>query len=264
MDLHLRDKAAVVTGSSRGIGRGIARALLREGARVALTGRNNDDLQRTASELIAEFGAGQVLALACDLARDEGREALAGFVAEAFGRLDVLVCNVGSGRSVPVLDEDEAEWRRMLEINLLTAAGSLKALRPLLEEGARRSRDRGGAAVVFVSSICGHEVLGCPAAYAAAKAALDAYARNVARPLGRLGVRVNLVAPGNVLFPGSIWERKLAEDEAAVRRMLDREVPLNRLGSLEEVADVVAFLASPRAAFVSGAEWVVDGGQVRS
>ena len=117
---------------------------------------------------------------------------------------------------------------------------------------------------VCISSICGLEALGCPVPYAAAKAALESYVRNAAWPLGQRGVRINSVAPGNILFPGSTWERKLAINAAGVNAMLQREVALHSLGRPEDVARLVAYLASPAASFITCATYVVDGGQTRS
>ena len=177
-------------------------------------------------------------------------------IAKKFGRLDILICNVGSGRSLPAIEETAAEWERMLRLNLYSAALMVRAAASLLE--------RGGGSVVCISSICGLEALGCPLAYAAAKAALNSYVRGAARPLAKRAIRINAVAPGNVIFPGSIWEQKLSEAPAQVEEMLNREVSLARLGSAEEISACVAFLASSRASFMTGEVVVVDGGQVRS
>ncbi|MBU2547605.1 MAG: SDR family oxidoreductase [Proteobacteria bacterium] len=262
MNLELDGRIALVTGSSRGIGRAIAEGLLREGARVYLTGRDENVLTDVANELSGTYGSDRVGRFVGDLGRLDVLSRLAETIESEAGRLDVLVCNIGSGRSVPPLEEDEDEWLRMLDINLLSAAACVRALLPLLEKGAGSGRDC--ASLTFVSSICGEEALGCPVAYSAAKSALISYAKNIARTLAGRGVRVNAVSPGNVIFPGSTWEDKLARDREAVQAMLERDVPLKRLGTAAEVADVVVFLSSKRAAFVTGADWIVDGGQTRT
>jgi 3-oxoacyl-[acyl-carrier protein] reductase len=184
-------------------------------------------------------------------------ERLVAAVQARFGRLDVLVANAGSGASVAPGRETPEEWRRVIELNLFTATNLIGAARPLL------ARD-GGGAVVCISSICGREALGAPVTYSAAKAALDATVNGLSRPFAAEGVRINGVAPGNILFPGGTWDRKLAENAEAVAAMLARDVPQGGLGRPEDVANAVTFLASPRAAFITGAVLVVDGGQTRT
>jgi 3-oxoacyl-[acyl-carrier protein] reductase len=177
--------------------------------------------------------------------------------ATALGGLDVLVCNVGGGRSVTPGSESPEEWHRMFGLNLWSATNTVEAAKDAL------IASRG--VVVCVSSICGLEVIpGAPVTYSAAKAALHAYIRGVARPFGRFGVRINAVAPGNILFDGSVWAGKLADDKHAVEKMLLRDVSLGSLGSPEDVANLVTFLASPRSAFATGQIWTLDGGQSRS
>jgi 3-oxoacyl-[acyl-carrier protein] reductase len=148
--------------------------------------------------------------------------------------------------------ETAHEWRRVLDINLFAAIHAIEAVRDLMAFGG---------AIVCVSSIAGRRALGAPATYAAAKAALESLVVNLARPLAARGVRIAAVAAGNVLFPGSIWEGKLAEDRAAVEAILARDVPLGRLGTPEEIAAAVTFLTSPKASFITGAVLVADGGQ---
>jgi len=249
MQLDLSGKAVLVTASSSGIGRAIASAFLAEGSRVAINGRDEAALNQAAGELAATAVAPG------DASTHDGAAAIVRHTREALGGLDVLVCNAGSGRSVIPGAEFAAEWQRVFQQNLWTATNVIEAARPML------AKSRG--AIICISSICGSEVVpGAPITYSAAKAALNAYVRGIARPLGREGVRINAVAPGNIMFDGSVWARKRAEDAAGVQEMLDRDVALGRFGTLEDVVNVVLFLASARAAFATGAVWTIDGGQV--
>lgn len=237
------------SGSTAGIGLGIARAFKVEGYQVAVNGRDPDRVNSVAAEL----GALPVLA---DVSTPQGCQAVAEVLAAEWKKLDVLVCNVGSGRSVPPGQETAEEWQRMLALNLLSATNLVEACLPLFPEN--------GGAIVCISSICGIETLGAPVAYSAAKAALNAFVSGSARPLARRGIRINAVAPGNILFPGGRWETLIQEDRTAVEAMLQRDVAMQRFGTPEEIAHAVLFLASDAASFITGTVLVVDGGQVRS
>lgn len=251
MDTELAGKTALVTGSSRGLGKVIVQALHREGCNVVLNGRD----QATLDHSVNEMGA-RTSAFAADVTQPESCQALVTAAEKYYGKIDILICNVGSGTSVPPGQETLAEWRRIFDLTLASATNMVEA--------AAESLAHTRGVIVCISSICGIEALGAPVTYSAAKAALNAYVRGIARPLGRRGVRINAIAPGNLIFEGSVWQRKLAENAAAVEEMLQREVVLQRLGRPEEIADFVVFLASPRSAFATGAVFVVDGGQIRS
>jgi NAD(P)-dependent dehydrogenase (short-subunit alcohol dehydrogenase family) len=222
-----------------------------EGCRVAINGRNYNDLAATSASLP------DTVAVVGDVTRPEEAQRIVAEATAALGRLDILVCNVGGGRSVPPGHETPEEWQRVFALNLWSTINTIEA--------AREELAASKGAVVCVSSICGLEVIpGAPVTYSAAKAALHAYVRGIARPLGKVGVRINALAVGNVLFDGSVWFRKLAEDEVAVQTMLEKDVALARLGAPDEIARLVAYLSSHCASFATGSIWTIDGGQVRS
>jgi 3-oxoacyl-[acyl-carrier protein] reductase len=251
MELELSGKTALVTGSSRGIGRAIADILCAEGCRVAVNGRNAEELNACAREIRAD------LAIIGDVSDAVEARRVVDDAVFALGGLDILVCNVGSGRSVSPGDETYDEWQRVFALNLWSTTNSVEAAREAL------AASRG--VIVCVSSICGLEVVpGAPVTYSAAKAALHAYVRGISRTLGTMGVRINAVAPGNILFDGSVWSRKMNEDPSAVKNMLQRDVALARLGTPRDVAELTAYLASSRASFATGGVWTLDGGQVHS
>jgi NAD(P)-dependent dehydrogenase (short-subunit alcohol dehydrogenase family) len=250
MDLNLTGKTALVTGASRGIGFAIATALHREGCCVALNARQLNPLERASSQLPG------ALPIPGDVSSFPEAQRVVADVIAAWGRLDILVCNVGSGRSVPPGAETPEEWQRVFALNLWSTTNMVEA--------AREALALTQGAIVCISSICGLEVIpGAPVTYSAAKAALNAYVRGMARPLGQRGVRINAIAPGNILFDGSVWFRKLQDNPEAVQAMLRSDVALGRLGTPEDIADLVCYLASPLSSFATGAVYPLDGGQVR-
>ena len=255
MDLGLRNKRVLVTGSSSGLGFGIAEGFLAETARVILTGRNATTLSASTRKLKATYGDDRVLSVRGDLQRASTLDRLLQTVEAEWQAIDILVLNLGSGRSVLRLEATEAEWSRVLTLNLTSGMEMLRRAAPLLAKGEAPS-------VVVIGSIAGLEALGAPIAYGAAKAALTHATKAAARILAP-GIRVNMVAPGNIVFKGGTWERKLKEDGKTVRDMLQREVPLRRLGTVEEIVAPVLFLASPLASFITGTVLVADGGQCR-
>jgi len=250
VQLSLQGKSVIVTGSTRGIGRVIGDAFLAEGSQVAFNGRNSCDIER----LVASRPDGKAIAIRGDVSQPDQASKVIKQTLDTFGQLDILVCNVGSGSSVPPGAETHAEWLRVFEQNLWSATNMV--------ESSREALAKTQGAIVCISSICGQEVIcGAPVTYSAAKAALNAYVRGIARPLGKDGIRINAIAPGNILFDGSVWQRKFNEDPFAVEQMLYRDVALAKLGTPKDVANLALWLASSAASFCTGSVFVADGGQ---
>ena len=195
--------------------------------------------------------------IAGDLTEAQSAEAAITECLQRFGRIDHLIANLGSGRGMPGWDQSEAEWRRLFEVNFFASIRLTQAALPHLLANAN------GGSILYISSIVALESTAAPLPYSAAKAALVNYSKNLARQLGHTGVRVNCIAPGNIAVPGGTWQRRLDEDPAGLQALLDAEVPQRRLGGVADIASLAAYLCSGRAEFVTGACFVVDGGQTR-
>ena len=256
MDLGLTDKVAIVTGSSRGLGLASAKALAAEGARVMLTARGAEQLARAADEVVALSSADAVRTTATDLATAAGVERAVAATVDAFGRLDILVNNVGLGRGAGLLDTNDAEWAEAFDQTLYPSIRASRLAVPQM-------RKKGGGVIIFITSIWGRES-GGRMTYNAVKAAETSLAKSLAQQLARDNIRVVSVAPGSILFPGGSWHKRQQADPAGIDEFVRRDLPFGRFGRAEEVGDVVAFLASPRARWVSGASIVVDGCQSKS
>ncbi len=253
MDLQLEDKVAIVAGSSRGIGRGIASRLVEEGASVVFSARGAADLDAAVG---AATGPGAAAGVVADVATPGGAATVVQAAIERFGGLDIVVCSAGGSgaKEFDALDADDLD--SVLHKNLFPALYMSRAALPAL-------RERGGGVIALIASIWGREAGGDPS-YNVAKAAEISLAKAMAVDLAKDEIRVFSVAPGSTLFPGGSWERRLHDDPEGMRDFVRRELPWGRLGTVDEVADVVSFLVSPRASWVVGACVTVDGGQSRS
>ena len=258
MDLDLDGKVAVVTGSSRGIGRAIALSLAAEGCRVVLSARGRADLDAAVAQVRTRARPGaedNARGLVGDLSTPAGAAAVVDAAVDGYGRLDIVVNNVGGSGARDLAGADAADFRAILDRNLFPALMVSRAAQPHLEVQ--------GGVIVMITSIYGREAGGGPS-YNAAKAAEISLAKAMARELAARKIRVLSIAPGSVLFPGGGWERQQHADPEGIAAFVARDIPWGRFGRVEEIADVVTFACSPRASWITGACIPVDGGQSRA
>lgn len=244
MNLGLDGKACLVAGASRGIGRAIAQALKGEGARVCGVARGEADL----ATLEVDHR------IVADMSTAEGATAAVDGTVAAFGTLDIVVGVVGKSFARAAEAMDDADFAKSLDTNLWSAARVAQRAVPHMKHGG---------SITLITSIWGREAGGAPG-YNVAKAGVIALAKALARDYAKQNIRVNSVAPGSILFEGGGWDRRQKADPDGIAQMVARELPFGRFGTPEEVANVVTFVASPRASWIAGACIVVDGGQSRA
>lgn len=250
MDLQLTGKKVLITGGSKGIGKAIAKAFIEEGAHVGIVARDEGALQSTKEEL------GHIKTFVADLTDERKRlQVFEQFIRE-FGTIDILINNVGgSNGESTTYDTDIKYFEEALNLNFLSAVHLSK-----LAIHEMKKKQQG--AIINISSIYGRESGGKPT-YNASKAALISFTKSLADEAISYGVRVNGVAPGSILHPTGNWQKRIEENPEKMKQFVEQEIPAGRFGKVEEVANVVVFLASEKASWVVGATLNVDGGQSR-
>jgi len=251
MDLKLKGKNALVTGSSRGIGNAIAKLLHEEGCNVTLNGRNEQSL----SEFSSSFEK-NIHSCVADVTVPNDCKHLIEKTIEHWGSIDILVCNVGNGTSVKPGNEDFKEWEKVFLNNFFSAVNVIDA--------ATLDLSKAPKSIICISSIAGIESIGAPVTYSVAKSAINSYVKNISKYLAKSGIRINAVLPGNIMSETSVWKKKLSENPVEVENMLKNEVAMEKFGTPEDVANLTIFLCSQRSSFVTGSMFVIDGGQTKS
>ena len=253
MDLGLKAKVALVTGGSRGIGRAIATTLAEEGADVAICARGAAGLDAALAEL-RQHGV-RVFGQVADMTEPSAVQRFIDDAVAALGRVDILINNVGGSKGHGLIDSTDDEWLGTFDLNLFHAVRASRA-------AVSYMRQQGGGSIVTISSISGYR--SAPGSqYGSAKAAEIFLSGAMALELGASNIRVNTVCPGSILFPGGGWAGFQERNPDGFRAFQDEEFPLGRLGTAEEVARAVVFVASPAGSWINGALVPVDGGQQR-
>ena len=248
MDLQLRGKTAVITGATRGIGWSIAECFADEGANVAICARNADQVAEAVKKLEAK--GVKAFGQAVDISDGPAIKAFVTAAGEALGGIDVWVSNA----SALVQGNDEGSWKAMFDVDIMGAVRTFDAAKPFLEAAAEKNGD---AAFLITSSVSAAESDN-PSSYGAMKAAQIHYAKGVARQNAPKKIRCNVISPGTVFFEGGVW----GNVKAGMPQFFDQMIkanPTGRMATPEEIAAATVFLASPRSAFTTGINMVVDG-----
>ena len=251
MDLELINKNVLVIGASKGIGLSIAQKFLEEGANVNLLARNtNEQLKLDLLDLYNE----KVFFHKGDATKIESLIEVSNQIIKRLKKIDIVVANVGNGKSSLDKLQSENEWEESWDVNFKSALNSANVFLPLI---------KASGSFVFISSIAGEEYIGAPNSYSVAKSAINTLMKSLSHKFGSK-LRINSVSPGNVFFENSRWEEKLDEAPKEVMKMIKEKVPLKRFGTPEDIANLVVFLSSSKASFITGTSINIDGGQTIS
>jgi len=255
MDLLLKDKVAMISGGSKGIGFYIAKDLTAESCHIVISARGEEGLKQAVEEINRQ-GNGNAIAFPGDITRKGVPEAFLRKTLGAHGGVDILINNVGGADPKLLVETTDEDWQKAFELNLFHAVRLSRLVLPEMKK-------RGGGSILNIASIAGRES-GSAMAYNSAKAAMISFSKALAQQTAQDNIRVNSLAPGSIFFPGGVWERRMAASPDGLRGFVESSLPYGRFGRPEEVSAVAVFMVSPRASLVHGACWNVDGCQSRS
>jgi len=256
MDLNLKDKVVFISGAGQGIGRAIAKTFLEEEAFVYIVDKDESKLTETIERFKKEFGS-NIQGMVGDMLNEKDIITAKNALLDTWKKVDIIIPNVGGGKAEDVNQTQWNEWLRFFELNIGSAVKLVNVFTPTLKEQKQGS-------IVFVSSIAGAERTRAPLGYAAAKASILSFMKNISLDFAASNIRVNAVLPGNVYFVGGRWEEIVNQNPNIGSEYIEKEVPQKRFGKPEEIASTVVFLASPRSSFTTGSSLIVDGGETHS
>tara|TARA_Y100001970_G_scaffold181592_1_gene220994 strand:- start:136 stop:906 length:771 start_codon:yes stop_codon:yes gene_type:complete len=250
---HLnKDRVVIIAGSSKGIGYKIAEELMADNAKVVITGRNAKNLESSYNKLKKKYNHINILKFCGDISDEKFLNKIKKSVIKSWGKIDGLVANAGNGKKVN--KEKVEDWKWYYDNNYLILE---KFVNFFIKDKALNN-----SSIVFISSIAGIHDLGAHLGYKSAKRNIIDYSQFLAKILSSRKIRVNTVSPGNIFFKGGNWSKKLQKNEKLIRKYIKENVPLNSFGRPEDIAIIVAYLLSTKSKFVTGANFVIDGGQI--
>lgn len=255
MNLGLSNRKVFITASSAGTGSAIAETFLQEGACVCINGRSADKLKTYYEELQRRYGMDKVLAICGDMSQKQDIEKARQYIIRQWKNVDILVGNLGTGKSISENRLAYEEWKHMLDYNLLGAVSLLDAFDRLLNNDV--------GSIVLISSLAAHDRIGAPPAYAAAKKGILALVKYMSDIYAERGIRINAISPGNIYYKGGRWEELMNLNHTSVQEYINRDVAMKRFGTTQEIANAAVFLASACSSFTTGSVLNVDGGQKR-
>ena len=251
MDINFKNQKVLITGSSKGIGFYIAKKFVNLGAIVTINSSNKNNLNLAKNKI----SNSSLHTLKFDLSNKNNFKKILKSAHKIMGGLDILICNLGfSKASGAIGGEKYDDWMKSLKYNLISST-------QLIVESKKYLKKSKNPNIVCIGSIAGSITMNAPVSYSSSKAALIHFVKNQSKLLSKNNIRINMISPGNVIFPGGIWDKKLKNNPIKVKKYINQNVPLNRFAKPEEIANAVVFLASDKSMFTTGSNLVIDGGQ---